>query len=148
MTCDAKIRPFPNPTELTCEKDGQRPALHPARWSQRGPRSMSGTYAQDWRPINCEGSIYYDPRQELAARADRARRGGDSYVAVPVALAAACAQLRECGARFVMTHDENGLLPAPQEIQCRKPEGHDYDHFNGYLTWSDAAAEYQRRAHG
>lgn len=78
-------------------------------------------------------------------RANVARDIGDTYVAVPIALAAACAELRECGARYVMTHDEDGPLPQPQEIQCRKPEGHNHDHFNGYLTWSDEAAAHQRR---
>lgn len=106
---------------------------------------MNGTYARDWRPINYEGSIHYDPRHELAARANRARRAGDDYVAVPLALAMACAELRECGARYWMTHDEDGPLSTPQEIQCRKPDGHDYDHFNGYLNWSDEAAAYQRK---
>lgn len=81
----------------------------------------------------------------MKARADTARDLGDTYVAVPIALAAACAELRECGARFVMTHDEDGPLPTWQEIQCRKPENHDHDHYNGYLAWSDAAAEMQRK---
>ena len=96
---------------------------------------MNGTYARDWKPINFRGAIYYDPRQELGARANLARGVGDTYVAVPLALAMACAELRECGARYLLTHDEDGPLPKPREIQCRKPVGHDHNHFNGYLTW-------------
>lgn len=103
------------------------------------------TYARDWKPINFRGSIAYDPRQELAARADVARQLGDTYVAVPLALAAACAEIRECGVRFWLTSDEDGPLSEPQEIQCRKPDGHDYDHYNGYCSWSDETAAYRRR---
>lgn len=91
---------------------------------------------EKWKPINYEGAIYYDPRQELLARARRAERANDTYVAVPVMLAIACGNLRECGAKHTVTGDEDGPLPTPIEIQCRKPEGHDHrSHYNGYILW-------------
>ncbi len=96
---------------------------------------MNGTYAQDWKPINFRGTCHYDPRDELRARAAEARDRHDEWVAIPIALAAACVDLRECGARTLLRADEDGPLSEPVEIQCRKPSGHDYDHFNGYCTW-------------
>lgn len=99
---------------------------------------MSDTYAQDWKPINWRGDWAYDPRDELKHRADVARSNGDTWVAVPIKLAAAVAALRECSATFVMTHDEDGELPAPQTIRCRKPEGHLHDHYSGYAHWANA----------
>lgn len=94
---------------------------------------MSGNYAQDWKPRNLGGRIYYDPRDELrywAARADN-----DPMVAVPVATIRAVAELRECSARRIVRADEDGPLTHPVEIVCRKPSGHENDHSNGYSSW-------------
>lgn len=90
-----------------------------------------------WKPINYEGSIYYDPREELLARAERARRGNDTYVAIPVKLAIACGNTRECGARTMLTGDEDGPFSKPIEIQCINPRDHDHMHYNGYTNWDD-----------
>lgn len=78
-----------------------------------------------------------DPRDELRARAKRAERGNDSYVAIPVELAIVCANLRECGATTDLTGDEDGPLSEPLTIQCRKPANHDYDHYNGSISWTN-----------
>lgn len=94
-----------------------------------------------WQPINYRGVIHYDPRDELRARAEAACDDGTGCVMVPRALALACAELRECGARTVLHADEDGPLPTPQEIQCRKPEGHEHDHYNGYCHWPAVPGE-------
>lgn len=90
-----------------------------------------------WKPINWRGNWNYDPRGELRDRAEVARRNNDDYVAIPVKLALACAELSECGARYLLTADEDGLLREPIWIQCRRPSGHDSNqlHFNGYMSW-------------
>lgn len=93
---------------------------------------------QRWKPINYEGTIYYDPRQELKARARRAELGHDTYVAVPIELAIACANLRECDATTVIHGDEDGPMP-PALIRCSKPELHNFDHSNGYISWKETS---------
>lgn len=93
-------------------------------------------YARDWRPINYQGTIHHDPRRELAARVRRARDGNDTYVAVPLALAARVAEFVECSAHTVLTRDEDGPLPEPVEIVCRLEAGHSGSHHNGYTSWT------------
>lgn len=89
---------------------------------------------EKWHPINYEGSIYDDPRMELLARARRAQRGGDPYVAIPVNLALACAELRECRATTTMKVSyEPGIIT----LVCRLPENHTPGHFNGTIHWED-----------
>jgi len=96
-------------------------------------------YARDWKPglfmgsgpTSCRRSE--DPREELAAWADSAL---GPMVAVPVALLRAAAELRVCRATTTLTHDEDGPV-SPMTIHCRKPEGHLYDHHNGYCGWSE-----------
>lgn len=94
------------------------------------------TTARDWKPKNLDGSIYYDPRKELAYWASTAK---GSMVAVPVETLLAGAAVRECGARTTITSDEDGELPRPVEIQCRLLEGHPHldpeMHYNGYTHW-------------
>lgn len=90
---------------------------------------------QHWKPCNYEGVTYYDPRNELKARARRAELGHDTYVAVPIELAIACANLRECDATTVLTGDEDGPLNPPVTIRCSKPEMHLFTHSNGYVSW-------------
>lgn len=89
-----------------------------------------------WTPGNYEGSIFYDPRAELLARTRRAIKGNDTYVAIPVELAIACGELRECGARTILKGDEEGPFKTPIEIQCRRIQNHREEyHFNGAVTW-------------
>lgn len=88
-----------------------------------------------WIPINYGGSIYYDPREELLARVRRAEEGHDTYVAIPIALAKACGNIRECTATTTLTRDEDGPLSKPIQIHCRKPENHIGKHYNGYCVW-------------
>lgn len=94
---------------------------------------------EKWKPINWRGKWNYDPRGELRDRAEIARQNYDDYVAIPVKLALACADFRECGARMLLTHDEDGPLKEPQWITCRRPEGHELNvmHFNGYMSWEN-----------
>ena len=88
-----------------------------------------------WKPINYEGVIYRDPREELLARAARAKQGNDTYVAIPIKLAIACGNIRECGVRTTISRDEDGPFSKPIEIQCSKPRGHEHAHYNGYTNW-------------
>lgn len=92
-----------------------------------------GNYAQDWKPRNLGGTIYYDPKKELEYWADRA--GHEPMVAVPVATLRAAAAFRECGSRTTITSDEDGPLSIPLEIQCRRQENHEENHYNGYCSW-------------
>lgn len=98
---------------------------------------MEGTYARDWKPGNHCGSTHYDPREELACRVRQARDRHDAYVAIPLALGAVVAELRECTATTVITSDEDGPLSSPQTLHCRRPEGahHGENHGNGYMSW-------------
>lgn len=89
-----------------------------------------------WQPKNYRGSWYTDPRDELRARAKQARQLGDTYAAVPVALALACADLHECDATTIATQDEDGPLPTPLQIFCRLPRDHQHMHYNGYTHWT------------
>jgi len=88
-----------------------------------------------WKPINFNGKIADDPRGEVAARARRAESQGDSMVAIPLSLAFALADLRECVASTMLDNDEDGPIP-PMTIYCHKPEGHEHMHYNGYTHWS------------
>lgn len=88
-----------------------------------------------WKPINYRGQWNYDPRGELRLRAQTARDNNDDYVAIPVKLAIACAELRECHAMTTLTGDEDGPLKEPIIIFCRKPENHSGSHYNGYCNW-------------
>ena len=87
-----------------------------------------------WKPLNYEGTIYYDPRDEVGARASNAARCGDGALAISVSLARALADLRECDSTTVLTGDEDGPLP-PMTVRCRKPVAHDGMHFNGSASW-------------
>jgi hypothetical protein len=87
------------------------------------------------------------PLAALAGWADSTDR---SMVAVPVDLLREASRWRECSARTTATHDEDGLLPEPIEIVCRRQAGHDErsnpdhirQHHNGYAGWPpDGAAE-------
>jgi len=101
---------------------------------------VSGTYAQDWKPSNYGGRIYYDPREELSYWADSVPQG-QTMVAVPIATLRAAAAVRECRATTVSYGDEDGPME-PCTLYCRKPEGHRYSHSNGYASW-DAPAGVQ-----
>lgn len=93
------------------------------------------TYAQDWRPRNLGGSIYYDPRRELEYWADSVPQG-QTMVAVPVSTLRAAAAVRECRETVVSQSDEDGPLPAPVVLHCRQPEGHPPGgHSNGAASW-------------
>jgi len=87
-----------------------------------------------WKSNNFLGTWSYDPRDELRARALRAQEAHDTMVAIPLNLAFACANLRECDATTILSHDEDGPLP-PIVIRCKKTQGHDYQHHNGYCGW-------------
>lgn len=87
-----------------------------------------------WKPINFRGSMNYDPRGELKERIKHAREASsESYVAIPMELAVALSELRECGTTLV------SVYPNGKQVTyiCRKPEGHTYTprHYNGYLSW-------------
>lgn len=93
-----------------------------------------------WKPINFHGKWNYDPRGELRQRARVAEEQGDEYVAIPISLAMACAELHECDATRVLTADEDG----PHDtltIFCRLPRDHAATgqkmHYNGYTHWED-----------
>lgn len=92
-----------------------------------------------WKPINYRGTIYYDPREELRARARHGAQDNATYVLVPMQLALACAELHECDATTIATHDEDGPLPEPLRIFCRLPRDHhltgQIKHYNGYTHW-------------
>lgn len=94
---------------------------------------------EKWKPINWRGAWNHDPRDELRDRARVAQRNNDSYVAVPVALALAVADLQECGARTTITGDEDGPLKTPIMVFCRRLKGHEDKgipmHFNGAVNW-------------
>jgi len=87
--------------------------------------------ARDWKPKNLDGSIYYDPREELSYWA---RSTTFPMVAVPVETLLAAAELRECRSQTVSYSDEDGPMP-PMTLHCRKPDGHQGPHYNGYATW-------------
>lgn len=89
---------------------------------------------EKWKPINWRGTWSHDPRDELRRRAQVARANYDDYVAIPVKLAMAVADLRECGATTDLKVD---YKDEPLQLRCRQPEGH-YPvtrHFNGSITW-------------
>lgn len=92
-----------------------------------------------WQPINWRGTWNHDPRDELRDRARVAQANYDEYVAIPVKLAYAVANLRECGRMTTLTHDEDGPLTVPIKTSCRLPEGHQEQgipmHFNGAVNW-------------
>lgn len=94
----------------------------------------TGPFARDWKPRNLGGSIYYDPRDELAYWADST---DEPMVAVPVATLRAAAELRVCRASTVSNGDEDGPFTSPVTLHCKKAEGHRGDHFNGYASWSE-----------
>lgn len=79
----------------------------------------------------------------LAALSVWADTTDQSMVAVPVDLLREAAAWRECSARHVSTHDEDGVLATPIEVICRRQEGHDdprhpdhiRTHHNGYAGW-------------
>ncbi len=88
-----------------------------------------------WKPINYNGSIYYDPRQELAARMATALENHDEYAAIPCTLIQAVVYLVECSATTILTGDEDGPLDPSVQVKCRKPANHSHDHDNGYISW-------------
>ncbi|HSW90013.1 MAG TPA: hypothetical protein VLH19_04035 [Patescibacteria group bacterium] len=94
---------------------------------------------EKWKPINYKGSWNTDPRRELEARAHNALNGHDDWVAIPVKLAFACAAFLECSSRTTITADEDGPLPDPLEISCRKNFDHismgDKKHGNRFISW-------------
>lgn len=92
-----------------------------------------------WMPINYRGSWHHDPRDELRHRAQVARDSHDSWVAIPVALAIAVAELRECSATTVITGDEDGPFSSPIEVKCRLPKDHQHMHTTGTLSWASEA---------
>jgi hypothetical protein len=79
----------------------------------------------------------------LSALGLRANSTTESMVAVPVDLLREAAAWRECSARHLLTWDEDGPLPKPLEIVCRRQDGHDNprnpnhirEHHNGYAGW-------------
>lgn len=92
-----------------------------------------------WKPINFKGAWNYDPRGELRARAKHAQLANDDFVAIPLALAYALADLHECDAiTTIQAHDPND---DPMTIYCRLPTDHKKHgiemHFNGYINWKD-----------
>lgn len=97
-----------------------------------------GEEVNKWKPINFRGTWNHDPRGEVRDRAAYAEKANDSYVAIPIELAIALAELRECKATTVIDWDENGKFD-PITVHCRRQEGHypQIDHFNGYINWKD-----------
>lgn len=91
-----------------------------------------------WKPINFKGALNYDPRGELADRIKHAEQANDSYVAVPLELAQALADLRECHSSTTLTGDEDGPLPQPLAIFCSKVRDHRGSHSNGYCSWEES----------
>lgn len=98
------------------------------------------TQAEPW-PRIMRGRWVISPLEALGIFAD-----STSYypmVAVPVDLLREAAAWRECSARHTATHDEDGLLPEPVEVICRRQRGHDdpaypehiREHHNGYAGW-------------
>lgn len=85
-----------------------------------------------WEPGNRGGTIYQDPKDELAYWI--ARAGKDPMIAVPVNLLHAIANRRECNETIVVNGDEDGPL-APMTVRCIKEVGHFYRHSNGFTTW-------------
>ena len=91
-----------------------------------------------WKPINFRGAYHEDPRKEVGARAKYAAAAGDTYVAIPIELAMAVNDHRECAVtRIIIQSGDQSLKIAttPEIYICRKPEGHLYPHYNGYLNW-------------
>lgn len=91
---------------------------------------------EKWKPGNYRGEFHDDPRKELKARISTARlTGNDCCVSVPMELAHALVGIRECGSETIITGDEDGPLPKPATIRCRKLEDHTGMHYNGYASW-------------
>ena len=88
---------------------------------------------EKWKPVNYHGTIAYDPRDEVKARA-KSVEPEDVYVAIPVALAYALADLHECDSTATLTCDEDGPMP-PMTVRCKKIREHLYNHSNGYAEW-------------
>lgn len=86
-----------------------------------------------WVPSNRGGRFFDDPRDEALWWADQAI---GVMVAVPVVVLKAAAMVYDCGDPRTLTSDEDGPLPEPVEISCRKPAGHMHDHSNGYTSWA------------
>lgn len=86
------------------------------------------------------------PLTHLGVYAARAERDGEPLVAVPRDLLLRVSRWQECGVRRSFASDEDGLLPAPVEVACRREREHDRDghpthvrdHSNGYFTWPAA----------
>lgn len=89
-----------------------------------------------WKPINYQGSIYDDPRDELRARVNHARKEGEQHFTISVELAIACADIRLCHDTRTFLADEDGPLPKPAKVYCTKQENHLHQHSNGYYNWS------------
>jgi len=90
---------------------------------------------ENWKPRNYLGGWYFDPREELRARAQNAADQHETHFTISVELATAVFNLRECGETTISTHDEDGPLPNPLVLKCRKPENHTHRHSNGHTTW-------------
>jgi hypothetical protein len=89
---------------------------------------------EEWKPINFRGGWNHDPRGELLARARAAQKQNDTWVAIPVKLAIACGQLRECGDTTTLKVD---YAHEPITLHCTKPKDHsDNMHFNGSISWA------------
>lgn len=87
-----------------------------------------------WKPNVFRGAYHEDPRKEVGARAKYAMKAGDTYVAIPIELAIAIDEHRECAVTKIINH-----VGKPAEIYiCRKPAGHLYPHYNGYLNWEQS----------
>lgn len=89
-----------------------------------------------WQPINFKGDWNSDPRGELKRRIEHARLANDAYVAIPVELATALSELRECDATTILSGDEDGPMD-PIVVRCKHPKDHQHSHSNGYVSWSD-----------
>lgn len=87
-----------------------------------------------WKPNNYMGYWSYDPRDELKHRLHRAEQAYDKFVAIPMLLAHALAELRECDATTVTRGDEDGPME-PLTIRCRRIKDHQHKHSNGYVSW-------------
>lgn len=89
-----------------------------------------------WAPKNYKGSWHYDPRDELRHRARVAAETNDKWLAIPIELAIAVADLRECSATTIVKGDENGPYKQPITVRCRKAADHHTPlHSTGSLTW-------------
>lgn len=90
------------------------------------------TWTTKWTPTMHAGRSFDDPRDEALWWADQAI---GEMVAVPVSMLKAAAMVYDCGDSRTLTSDEDGPLPEPVEIICRRVAGHSGDHSNGYASW-------------